>query len=82
MEEEGERVNRIRTDHFLDTQADVVSVSCPFCMQMFNEGIEAKGVQDTKQVKDLIELVHESIDKENTPEELATELIQDESAEE
>ncbi|MBH75515.1 MAG: hypothetical protein CL896_06980, partial [Dehalococcoidia bacterium] len=66
MEEEGERVNRIRTDHFLETQADVVGVSCPFCMQMFNEGIEAKGVQDTKQVKDLIELVQESIEENKT----------------
>ena len=66
MEEAGERVNRIRTDHFLETQADGVGVSCPFCMQMFNEGIEAKGVQDTKQVKDLIELVQESIEETQT----------------
>ena len=50
----------------LETQADVVGVSCPFCMQMFNEGIEAKGVQDTKQVKDLIELVQESIEETQT----------------
>ena len=61
MEEDPDkRVNRIRTRHFLDTEAEVVGVSCPFCLQMFAEGIGALGVQEQKQVKDLVELLDES----------------------
>ncbi len=60
MEESGTRVNHIRTDHFLDTDSDTVAVSCPFCLQMFEEGISAKGQQETKRAKDLIELVDEA----------------------
>ena len=60
MEESGNRVNHIRTDHFLETDSDTVAVSCPFCLQMFEEGISAKGQQDEKQARDLIEIVDEA----------------------
>ena len=60
MEESGNRVNHIRTDHFLETGSDTVAVSCPFCLQMFEEGISAKGQQDEKQARDLIEIVDEA----------------------
>ena len=62
MEEQGTRVNHIRTDHFLDTGADAVGVSCPFCLQMMEEGIGAKGQEDSKSAKDLLELLAESLD--------------------
>ncbi len=60
MEETGERVNHIRTDHFLETESETVAVSCPFCLQMFEEGISAKGLTDRKRARDLIELVDEA----------------------
>ena len=60
MEESGERVNHIRTDHFLETDTDTVAVSCPFCLQMFEEGISAKGQQETKRARDLIEIVDDA----------------------
>ena len=61
--EEGgsERVNHARTDQFLETNADTVGVSCPFCMQMMEEGVESKGVSDSRKVKDLVELLEESL---------------------
>ena len=61
MEETGTRVNHIRTEHFLETEADAVGVSCPFCLQMMEEGIGAKGEQDRKSAKDLLELLAESL---------------------
>jgi Fe-S oxidoreductase len=61
MEEPGTRVNHIRTDHFLQTEAETVVVSCPFCLQMFVEGVGAKGQADTKKPRDLIEMVAESL---------------------
>ena len=60
MEESGTRVNHIRTDHFLETDTDTVAVSCPFCLQMFEEGISAKGQQDQKRARDLIEIIDEA----------------------
>ena len=63
MEEQGVRVNHIRTDHFLETEADVVGVSCPFCLQMMEEGITAKGAADHKAAKDLLELLAESLEE-------------------
>ncbi len=61
MEESGTRVNHIRTDHFLETNADAVGVSCPFCLQMMEEGISSKGAGDRKTAKDLLELLAESL---------------------
>ena len=58
-ETKGKRVNHLRTEQFLQTKADVLGVSCPFCMQMFNEGISTLK-QDNAKVKDLIEIVEEN----------------------
>jgi len=61
MEEEGTRINHIRTDQFLATGADAVGVSCPFCLQMMEEGITAKGAGHNKQAKDVLELLADSL---------------------
>lgn len=62
MEESGgQRINHMRTDQFLETPGDTLAVSCPFCLQMFDEGISSKGLQDSKQAKDLAEIVAESL---------------------
>ena len=57
MEEDGTRINHMRTDQFLETDAESVSLSCPFCLQMMEEGISARGVGDTKTAKDLLEIM-------------------------
>ena len=60
-ESRGRRVNHIRTDQFLETEADTVGVSCPFCLQMFVEGIGSNEAAGGKQAKDLLELLDESL---------------------
>ena len=60
-ESRGERVNHVRTDQFLETKADAVGVSCPFCLQMFEEGIESKGLKGEKRARDLLEILDESL---------------------
>ena len=60
-EEGGKRINHIRTEQFLETGTQVVGVSCPFCLQMFEEGIGAKNQNDQKKAKDLIEILDESL---------------------
>ena len=60
-ESRGDRVNHLRTDQFLETEADTVGVSCPFCLQMFVEGIESKGLKGQKQEMDLLEILEQSL---------------------
>ena len=61
-ESQGTRINHARTDHFLETDADTVGVSCPFCLQMMEEGIQAKGKDGDKQSKDVLEILSDSLD--------------------
>ena len=61
-ESQGERVNHARTDQFLDTEADTVGVSCPFCVQMMTEGIQSKGLDSEKKAKDVLEILADSLD--------------------
>lgn len=61
-ESRGARINHIRTKQFLETESDVVGVSCPFCLQMFEEGISSNESAPTKaRAKDLLELLDESL---------------------
>ena len=60
-ESQGDRINHVRTDQFLETEADTVGVSCPFCLQMLTEGIQSKGQADSKQSKDVLELLADSL---------------------
>ena len=60
-ESRGQRVNHARTEQFFETDAETVGVSCPFCLQMFEEGIGSLEGGDTKQAKDLLEVLDESI---------------------
>ncbi|MBI4200701.1 MAG: (Fe-S)-binding protein, partial [Chloroflexi bacterium] len=57
----GRRINHMRTEQFLETRGDTLGVSGPFCLQMFQEGITSKGVQATKQTRDLLEILAESV---------------------
>ncbi len=55
-----ERVGQSRVAEALETGADTVAVSCPFCLTMVGDGIVAK-TADVK-VKDVSELLAEAID--------------------
>jgi Fe-S oxidoreductase len=60
-ESRGRKVNHVRTEQFLETEADTVGVSCPFCLQMFEEGIGSLESAKGKRAKDLLELLDESL---------------------
>ena len=61
MEETGTHVNEVRTEEAMQTGAEVIATACPFCIQMFGDGVKAKGVEETLQVKDLAELIAEAL---------------------
>jgi Fe-S oxidoreductase len=55
------KINHIRIEEVIETGAETVVTSCPYCLQMLEEGIEHKGKKDTLQAKDLIEVVEASM---------------------
>jgi Fe-S oxidoreductase len=57
------RVNHVRTQQAIDTGADVVAVACPFCIQMFEDGIPALQPDETKRMRtfDISELLEVSV---------------------
>ncbi len=62
MEEtEGKRVNIERTEEALGTGASTVASACPFCMTMLTDGIKEKGKTEEVKIKDIAEIVAESI---------------------
>jgi Fe-S oxidoreductase len=56
------RVNVIRVEEALSVKPDVVGTACPFCLAMIDLGRKVKGVEETLQVKDVAELVAESLE--------------------
>ena len=60
-EHEGKRVNIERTEQALSTGATTIAAACPFCMTMMNDGVKAKERTDDVKVKDISEIVLESL---------------------
>ncbi|GJQ20445.1 MAG: hypothetical protein HBSIN02_08000 [Bacteroidia bacterium] len=60
-EHEGKRVNIERTEEALATEANVIGTACPFCMTMMTDGVKAKEAQERVQVKDIAEILYESV---------------------
>ncbi len=62
MEEtEGKRVNEERTEELTATGAATIAVNCPFCMQMMSDGVKSQDKADDIAVKDVAEIVLESV---------------------
>lgn len=63
-EKEGKRVNIERTEEALATGAETIASACPFCMTMMTDGVKEKGKQEQVAVKDIAEIIWDSIAKE------------------
>ncbi len=60
-EREGKRVNLERTDQALAVKPDVIGTGCPFCMTMLTDGVKERGKAEQVTVKDVAELLAESL---------------------
>lgn len=60
-ENEGKRINIERTEEALSTGAKVIASACPFCMTMLTDGVKAKERSEDVKVKDVAEIVLESL---------------------
>ncbi|HZZ08142.1 MAG TPA: hypothetical protein VFE43_06335, partial [Candidatus Binataceae bacterium] len=56
-EEPDKRVNLLRTEQALQTDPEVIAVSCPYCMRMLGDGIKAKQLEEKVQTLDVMEIV-------------------------
>jgi Fe-S oxidoreductase len=62
MEERiGTRISENRMDQIIATRADIVATACPYCLQMFDDAIKAKQVEEKLKVKDIAEIIAESL---------------------
>jgi Fe-S oxidoreductase len=71
QEESGTRVNHLRAAEAANTGAQVVATACPFCIQMFEDGIPAvQPNEETRTIKafDIAELLEVSVKPVATPE--------------
>ena len=59
-EKTGKKVNIERTEEALETNPDIISTACPFCMTMLTDGVKEKGKAEEVTVKDFAELILES----------------------
>lgn len=57
----GTRVNENRAAEAIETGAKTVATACPFCMTMMNDGIKAHKKENEVEVRDIAEIVAESI---------------------
>jgi Fe-S oxidoreductase len=62
-ESRGQRINQARTEEAAETGAGIIAVACPFCMQMFEDGVGAvpQAAEREMQVLDLAELLEMSM---------------------
>ncbi len=58
-----QRANHVRTQQAIDTGAEVVAVACPFCIQMFEDGIPALQPDEANRMKtyDISELLEVTV---------------------
>jgi Fe-S oxidoreductase len=61
MESSGRRINDERTEQLLKTSPDMITTGCPYCLIMLDDGIESKELKGQVLVKDIIEVVSDSL---------------------
>ena len=63
MEEDPEkRVSNRRVEEVLKADVKCVATACPYCLTMLEDGIKAKGAEETVKAMDLSELLAASLE--------------------
>jgi len=57
----GTRINQMRTDQAIQTNATLVGTACPYCLTMLGDGIKERGKAETMFVSDLSELIEQAM---------------------
>ena len=57
----GERFSDLRIQQALEVGADVLAVSCPYCMLNFEDSLLTLDKANAIEIKDVVELVQEAL---------------------
>jgi Fe-S oxidoreductase len=60
-EDPDKRVNVMRIEQALETNPEVIAVSCPFCMTMLSDGVKHKDLEDEVEVLDVTEIAEKAM---------------------
>ena len=60
-ENEGQRINEMRTDEAIAVNVDMVGTACPFCLTMIADGIAAREVGEQIKALDIAEILEKAI---------------------
>ncbi len=63
-EDQGERINDLRTDEAIALGATGIVVACPFCLTMMTDGIKDRGKEETMAACDIAELIWQAMDRQ------------------
>jgi Fe-S oxidoreductase/nitrate reductase gamma subunit len=67
MEEHiGTRINEKRVEQALEVKPDVIATACPYCLTMLEDGLKAKGKEESVKVMDISELLARSMAEESS----------------
>ena len=59
---QGKRISDVRIEDAIKTKATVVATACPYCLQMLEDAIKSKGVEESLKDLDIAELVVQAIE--------------------
>ncbi|NMB74842.1 MAG: 4Fe-4S dicluster domain-containing protein [Myxococcales bacterium] len=63
----GERINNLRVDQLEKSGADTLVTACPYCLQMLNDSLKLRNLDEKIRAIDLASLVLESVEPEAKP---------------
>ncbi len=61
-EKQGRRINHMRSEEALSTGATVLASACPFCLQMFDEGLASVDGAERMRAMDVAEMLVQGLD--------------------
>ncbi len=51
------KINQMRIEEVIQTRVETVVAACPYCLQMFEDAIDQRGLKESLRAKDLVEVV-------------------------
>jgi Fe-S oxidoreductase len=55
------KISHMRIEDVIKTGVETVVAACPYCLQMFEDAIEHKGMKESLKARDLVEIVEEAM---------------------
>ena len=60
-ERNGQNINVVRAEEMVNTEIDLISTTCPYCLVMLEDGVKSLELEKTPKVADIIDIVADSV---------------------